>query len=872
MRVLQRNEGYAIVAAVLMLFLVTGLGIVAMVTSGTEQTINTNLNESQLMFFYAQQSIDRVISHLSYLEGGLFTTNKGLGLNFRGVPDPINTANNPTDLLLPTVQVLADNSDTSHSSRQELYFTTTGTNNTIGVNPNMHVEAYLDPQDLQAYFDRGISRPVAITALVRNNFTKVQRVFRAYVRPHSIWDYAYFAMNQTPWQRTYHSATNEFCNAPSTTWRNCQTVLLNEDIVNGDLYIGNTVYEPNNTNGSNGTYYTEQYFDGTNTNRQTTALFVRGVPAISGEARWRDLRNFTNATNQTYGGQSVQQTVQPNQRFRNSVKPIMPPRLETILQPPTGQMTTYREMADLYLYQPTRFNFAVGSQNYSNQKTVWKILFRTDIWPNEANNGTPCANGDNSVTRVTSRITHSVNCGQSPLINCPNFDKYPGAMMVYRLPFPDPANPTPLDNDMWQAAMYGDNMSNRNNAMNKALVGATSHNLPSIMVSGQDFNDQQLDFGKSYFDARAIMTRNNNSTPGVCPGTAGCHGPYNPYDISPSYTFLAAPARGFTPPNVDGDGSNQQFNGIIFVEGDVLVSGIVRGQITIVATGDIYLDHEVQYETNPAFMLVPMYNDLRQPDMLALIAGGNIIIPNSYPGSYQWANPALWRHQWRDDWSDPDNTLNNLPYTPVGLLDTPPVLDDKGNKNLNAVLISYGFQCTRGSVSGNRSSTFNCISPDMAPGGSAAWQNIAQFRTGLYAQARTVNMNWYGDLSFPPYPNAQAFDQLGGNGSGTITIIGAVVQNIAGRLAYDDVSSTCRAGGGPNDTSGTCNKMGFSSITYQYDTRLKFLLPPYPGELGLGGQKGPATTANVVPFGYAAWEITAWQLLPDTEPIADNVW
>src|SRR5512138_591510 len=65
------EAGYALVAAMLIMLLVTALGMVAMVTSTSETKITRNIGEDQMMFRFGEQGVDRILSHLHYLPGGL---------------------------------------------------------------------------------------------------------------------------------------------------------------------------------------------------------------------------------------------------------------------------------------------------------------------------------------------------------------------------------------------------------------------------------------------------------------------------------------------------------------------------------------------------------------------------------------------------------------------------------------------------------------------------------------------------------------------------------------------------------------------------------------------------------------------------------
>ncbi len=66
---------------------------------------------------------------------------------------------------------------------------------------------------------------------------------------------------------------------------------------------------------------------------------------------------------------------------------------------------------------------------------------------------------------------------------------------------------------------------------------------------------------------------------------------------------------------------NPNFKGVIFVDGDVAVSGVLRGRVTLAATGDIIIADDVTYATNPGLGTCD--------DILGLFSGNDIVIPNT---------------------------------------------------------------------------------------------------------------------------------------------------------------------------------------------------------------------------------------------------
>jgi hypothetical protein len=66
---------------------------------------------------------------------------------------------------------------------------------------------------------------------------------------------------------------------------------------------------------------------------------------------------------------------------------------------------------------------------------------------------------------------------------------------------------------------------------------------------------------------------------------------------------------------------SSRFNGVIFVEGTVIISGELRGRVTLVASDDVILGDDLTYVTDPSAG--------RCEDMAGFVAGGNFIISNN---------------------------------------------------------------------------------------------------------------------------------------------------------------------------------------------------------------------------------------------------
>ena len=80
---------------------------------------------------------------------------------------------------------------------------------------------------------------------------------------------------------------------------------------------------------------------------------------------------------------------------------------------------------------------------------------------------------------------------------------------------------------------------------------------------------------------------------------------------------------------------NPNFKGVIYVEGNVVVSGRIRGHVTIAATGNIVFGDDITYATDPGAGTCA--------DMAGYFAGGKVVLsdnllnaPAQLPGSSSW--------------------------------------------------------------------------------------------------------------------------------------------------------------------------------------------------------------------------------------------
>ena len=87
-------------------------------------------------------------------------------------------------------------------------------------------------------------------------------------------------------------------------------------------------------------------------------------------------------------------------------------------------------------------------------------------------------------------------------------------------------------------------------------------------------------------------------------------------------------------------GLNPAFRGVIYVSGDVVVSGTVRGRLTLAATGDIIIGDDLVYETDPGSGSCE--------DMLGLFAGGRIIVADNTVNAPQYPVGSTTYHDFDD--------------------------------------------------------------------------------------------------------------------------------------------------------------------------------------------------------------------------------
>ena len=863
MNSVMKPDGYALIAALLIMFLMTSLGIWAMITSTTETRLTGAQSEEQMMFYYSEQIVDRVLSHLHYFDQGIFSPQNMKGLRYDFTDYSVSTA---TQILPKYIM-----SSTS-TPRNPLKFSGTS----VVEQDMFEIDVWIDPKDFGG-IERRLSRPLAILMSVRNKFTGSQRGFRAVVEPHSIWDYAYASLNHNPilrdqiigcrgtdpdgskydCQTVFHGPVQDPEPADPFNLTDAEFIRAGDSIV-GDIYLRNIDHI-------------------TAGNDDDSKMWVRGRPVFDGDIHWRsrnpyDLgtysaQKYSNSPNQTAGGQS--QSIPP---YTNFGMDAQTKDIDLFPRDYLGNYdgsTDYFANADLHLEDP--------GDGY-----IWKIIFRNDI------NTNFLQDGSNHVeeSRVASAITQSLNDGIDDDPGSSSRDPDYGVFLLYRIPWDFEITTDGFLTEQMKCAFYGNTMYNRHKKMTSAFdtdesicstglefttgsgyqvyangsSGATATDYKGILwhpsVDSSAYG--QSDFwvtssGSGKVSGYACYGQRRNdliSDPTFGPQDTNdiqyeTHG----YTARPGYYFFYVPSQGQDQQSATCLGTRSAFNGIIAVEGSVMVSGIVDGRVTIVATGDVLIDHEIEYEQSPFTELTS--TTIETADMLGLFAAGNIIVPNFRP-SIASTTKVYW-----DDFSDAEvrNNSSESQFSPTGLDDAVKLYDDDGTEDIHAVMISYGYQgCTLGGTAGDRLE--NCIEPtDVTNAGDV----IQEFTVGVTIWPRTKDGTRRGEPFYYEPAGSKVF-QREGNDSGTLRIVGAIMQRYPGRFGWDYhnagasfANSTCTGAAASWD----CNFVGHNMMLVR-DPQLQTFMPPFPGATNSGG---------LIPYGRASWEVVAWDEI-DAEGLA----
>jgi hypothetical protein len=106
---------------------------------------------------------------------------------------------------------------------------------------------------------------------------------------------------------------------------------------------------------------------------------------------------------------------------------------------------------------------------------------------------------------------------------------------------------------------------------------------------------------------------------------------------------------------------NPNYRGVIYADGKVAVSGVVRGRVTVVSPEQVIVAHELRQATNPG---TTTGNCRADDDIIGLVSGNYVLYANNTLGTPQQRrtdNGSAWRTPRKDfDWSPrrPDLTVH----------------------------------------------------------------------------------------------------------------------------------------------------------------------------------------------------------------------
>ena len=873
----RKEGGFAMLAAIIILSLLIVLGLMAFMVSESEIRVVTNIDMAKKLYFIAEQAVDRILMHLHYNPEGPI---KLLGIDMYS-----NPGNGDRVVILPR-QIFRGVGPLAIDRASEA-------SAPIKVDDNYTIEAAVNYRDWfrdtgNGEVARPIDQPFKILVKVKHKGSQFTKAYVVDVKPKTPYNFAYYNQNSglipdSTWP-SYNSnpVFRQRGRAASVTFTDtygyCQSMpsffdnRVIGDLITGDVYLGG--------------------YD--------SRFLVRGGPAFAGSIWWRTLYPYYDPSlSQSSGCQGCDK----HPYIAGGIRSYSPEigMFEDNAQDSfwfssigtgTDNLFGVQGIKEAANYRFTN-DYISGAGHY-----VPRILFMHNVnvdGDNECEervNPLTCANVE---ARVGSAITPRLNNGR---VEDPD-DR--GVMIVWRVRWDHPtainADHTPTyaaadfaSSNWYRAALSGDNLGHRMQVM----LDADGTANPCVF-DGSSRSCGTL--GCTIPDARRLTVKYSGTDLYVRPAMVP--------DFGKTCTELGG--QGSFPYNGD------RATGIIFVDGDVLVSGVLDGRVSIYATGDIILDHEIEYEKDP----LKYANDPVDADMLGLFARGDIIIPEHAGSEY----PGLPTNTFPDDWSDP--LLGDGNFAPQGWFDSNdpytgsyvagPLLDDDGSEDLHAIIQAAGYECKYDSgVPDCREWTDQTLI-------DRKLQARKDMRVGFYAMPKTVGIKsgstWaagFGD------PQGRPFLRLAGtnyrfhnmaNQSGPLRIVGAIMQEYPGRVGYDYdvgtsmiwngkqavVDSTCTNGtsslvytctqdasdlnryywaedfSSPNYKP--CNTVGHESFELTWDPRLRLIHPPMPYDIAYS----TAPSANHIPngawwFGYgmAAYEILSWKEIPSDTNFADN--
>ncbi len=109
------------------------------------------------------------------------------------------------------------------------------------------------------------------------------------------------------------------------------------------------------------------------------------------------------------------------------------------------------------------------------------------------------------------------------------------------------------------------------------------------------------------------------------------HGGWLPYPGTPDPALSGRPdAQYLFPLSRD---LNPSFKGVIFVDGNVVVSGVLRGRVTLAATNEVIVGDDITYVSDPALGTCS--------DMLGMFSGRDVVVADNELNSPQSPGPGM---------------------------------------------------------------------------------------------------------------------------------------------------------------------------------------------------------------------------------------
>ena len=832
-RILGRRDGIALVSAVLILFLITALGVIALVTSESDVKIVRNLDQSQKMFFLAEQTVDRVLTHLHYNPEGVYKL-----LQIAQEVDDQYAGVEGSAITLPPFKII--DADNEGEEVHPLVLTLTGADTdstTIDTNSRYKIEAAIDPKNWQAIADcynatgqtelhggtncgyaRPGSNPFLIAVRIQDKYGPT-KAFAAEITPKGPFDFAYFAQDMAQdlrwhgssslthpqprcldkypyygcnttfhnrgnaWARCYSMSDDGYCTATESDPIESSNRIVGDSII-GDVYVGG----------------------------EKDVFLVRGKPWIQGQVMWRRKYPFltgeaSNAThagryNQTYGGEMLTEAAQ-NPRMAGGVKSYA--KQISFFSDDYSQSLWGATGQDHYLRWVRAVSDVEIGLSYESTIRSVRILFRNDL-PYPDPMITPSADGTLDTTTVEepqinmfdvrkyglvrSAITPSINNG---LVDAPDKPGMFAAWLMKRggADYHLSANGIAFE----RAALYGGTARERQRKQADVFCGDPNETADTTCYAN-------LSSDGAFNDSWAFR-RGKDCSFNPTSGASGL--PYAGYEADTTY---------YKVPSLGDVCGTQQYAGIIFSHLDTVVSGVLDGRLSLFVKGDAILDHEIEYEKDPLRFPVDVGPN-SDMDMLTIFARGDVIIPNSFPNRSYSKETEVFADDWSDAYQGPSfigpkrydkdaGVIQWEPFNaesifaPQGRFETVEALrlfDDDGSEDLQANIVTWGYEChtflTSSDPNGVVAAT-NC-DPEGSTQNETYEREVINFRVGFYARVRTAMegspaYNNEPALTGPPFTatlTQKNWYLPMANQSGPLRMVGALLERVSGRVSFD---------------------------------------------------------------------------------------